>query len=220
VRETTIAAARIAEKPGPGLGDLGVVRVPSALSMRLADRTHLDTHRAFLLARRQFVAGERIDMGNLAGQFGVDRTSLFRWVGNRDALLSELLWSLAVPSFNRVERETAGIGGARIAEILGTFAGTLIAADYFRAFLAREPARALRLLTTTDSSIQRRFVAVVEELVRRELGDRLPIGMQPHDLAYLLVRVSESFTYSDLITGETPSSERAGVTFAFVLRGM
>lgn len=202
------------------MGDLGVVLVPSALSRRLGDRTHTETHRAFLLARRQFVGGERIDMGELAAHVGVDRTSLFRWVGNRDALLSELLWSLAVPTLNRIERDASGTGGRRIAGILASFARTLIAADYFRLFLSREPARALRLLTTVDSSIQRRFVAVVEELIHRELGAPLPAGIAGHDLAYLLVRVSESFTYSDLIAGETPSPERAEATFDFVLRGM
>lgn len=208
----------VAEKSG--LGDLGVALVPSVLSGRLADRAHPDTLRAFLRARRQFLAGERIDMGELAAQLGVDRTSLFRWVGNRDALLSEVLWSLAVPTFNRIERGTGGSGGTRVAEILGSFAGTLIVAGYFRRFLAREPVRALRLLTTTDSSIQRRLVAVTEELVNRELGPQLPTGIDPHELAYLLVRVYESETYSDLITGETPSAERARSTFAFVLRGM
>ena len=55
--------------------------------------------------------------------------------------------------------------------VLTHFAGDLITADYFRGFLQREPARALRLLTTKESEIQRRYVAVVEALVRQELGD-------------------------------------------------
>ena len=46
--------------------------------------------------------------------------------------------------------------------ILTHFADDLITADYFRGFLRREPARALRLLTTKESEIQRRYVAVVE----------------------------------------------------------
>jgi hypothetical protein len=39
-----------------------------------------------------------------------------------------------------------------------------------------------------------------------------------HDLAYLLVRVAESFTYADLIAGEPPSAERATAAFALVLQ--
>jgi hypothetical protein len=38
-----------------------------------------------------------------------------------------------------------------------------------------------------------------------------------HDLATVLVRVAESFTYSDLIAGERPSAERASAALALVL---
>ena len=41
-----------------------------------------------------------------------------------------------------------------MAGVLTHFAGDLITADYFRGFLQREPARALRLLTTKESGMQ------------------------------------------------------------------
>ena len=205
----------------PGsLARVGTAVAPTTLSQRLEDGTHEDAVRAFRIARETFIAGERIDMGGLASRLGVDRTSLFRWVGNRDALLSEVLWSLAVPTLEQADAATQGRSGAdRVVAILTSFAHDLITADYFRSFLRREPARALRLLTTNDSQIQRRYVAVVEQLVRQELGDR-PFGrdIAPADLAYLLVRVSESFTYADLITGDAPSAERARAAFDLVLR--
>ncbi|WFR68711.1 QsdR family transcriptional regulator [Curtobacterium flaccumfaciens] len=34
----------------------------------------------------------------------------------------------------------------------------------------------------------------------------------------MLVRISESFTYADLISGETPDPVRARATFEYVLR--
>lgn len=202
------------------LARVGTAVAPSWLSERLEDGAHEDAVRAFRFARETFIAGERIDMGRLATRLGVDRTSLFRWVGNRDALLSEVLWSLAVPTLEQADAATQGRSGAdRVVAILTSFAHDLITADYFRSFLRREPARALRLLTTNGSEIQRRYVAVVEQLVRQELGTR-PFGrdVAPADLAYLLVRVSESFTYADLITGDAPSAERARAAFDLVLR--
>ena len=60
---------------------------------------------------------------------------------------------------------------------------------------------------------------MVETLVREELGEQpfgRPVGA--HDLAYLLVRISESFTYADLINGDRPSAERARAAFELVLR--
>lgn len=65
------------------LGSLGVHLVPSPLSERLAQ--HADALRAFRAARQSFVVGERIDLSALAAALGVDRASLCRWVGNRDA---------------------------------------------------------------------------------------------------------------------------------------
>lgn len=186
---------------------------PSRLSLRLPD--HPDASRAFALARQLFLAGERIDMGELAASIGVDRTSLFRWVGNRDELLSEVLWSLAVPTLNHLDESTPGSGAPRVSRILTDFVSALIDADYFQVFLQREPARALRLLTTKESDMQRRFVAVVEHLLSAS-GVDLPL--ERRELASLLVRMAESFSYSDIITGEEPSAERARAAFDFVLR--
>lgn len=200
------------------IATVGVDAAPSWLSERVA--SHADARRAFDLAREQFIAGYRIDMGGLAGALGVDRTSLFRWVGNRDALLSEVLWSLAMPTLVQADRATAERTGAdRVAELLAHFVADLNRAPYFREFLRREPARALRLLTTKESEIQRRYVATTEWLVRAELGDAPLAGaIDVHNLAYLLVRVSESFTYADLIAGDEPSAARARAAFRLLLR--
>ena len=198
----------------------GADAAPSWLSERLADGVHPEAMRAFEAARETFIASRRIDMGSLAASLGVDRTSLFRWVGNRDALLSEVLWSLAVPTLVQAEHASSGLeGGERVAGILTHFVDDLITAEYFRSFLRREPARALRLLTTKESPIQRRYVATADWLVRRDLGDA-PLGgaITPADLAYILVRLSESFTYADLISGDTPSADRARVAFRLTLR--
>lgn len=202
----------------PTIGDVGLAAAPTWLSERLDG--HADARRAFDRARETFIAGDRIDMGALAAALGVERTSLFRWVGNRDALLSEILWSLATPTLVQAERATAGRSGAdRVAELLTHFVADLNTAPYFREFLRREPARALRLLTTKESEIQRRYVATAEWLVRRELGEQ-PLGgaIDAPNLAYLLVRVSESFTYADLIAGDQPSATRARVAFRVLLR--
>jgi hypothetical protein len=203
-----------------GVATVGTSTAPSWLSERLSDGSHPDAVRAFESAREAFIASRRIDMGSLAASLGVDRTSLFRWVGNRDALLSEVLWSLAIPTLVQAEHANADLaGGERIAGILTHFVDDLITAEYFRQFLRREPSRALRLLTTKESPIQRRHVATAEWLVRRDLGDA-PLGgaIDPRGLAYLLVRMSESFTYADLISGDTPSAERARVAFRLLLR--
>ena len=157
-------------------------------------------------------------MGALAAELGVDRTSLFRWVGNRDALLAEVLWSLAAPTFDHADEAVTAVGADRVGGILTRFVGDLIAAAYFRAFLEREPSRAMRLLSTASSPVHRRVVAVAETLLEEELlAGRMSTPLPVHDLAYVLVRVCESFAYADLIAGERPSADRAAAAIDLVL---
>ncbi|WP_375401612.1 QsdR family transcriptional regulator [uncultured Amnibacterium sp.] len=200
-----------------GLGSRGVELIPSRLSARLDE--HADAARAFRAARHRFLGGERVDMGQLAARLGVERTSLFRWVGNRDELLAEVLWSLAVPTIDQMDAAVPLHGADRVQQLLSRFVDALIENTAFRTFLAREPARALRLLTARHSPVHRRFVAVVEALLQEELaaGFMLPV-LPAHDLAGVLVRIAESFAYADLIAGEVPDAARASAAFALVLR--
>src|SRR4051794_6060825 len=81
-------------------------------------RTALD---AFSRARRMFLGGQRVDMGVLARDLGVNRATLYRWVGSRDQLLVEVLWSLATRTFDRLLADpppSAG-GRSRAARLLG-----------------------------------------------------------------------------------------------------
>lgn len=197
-------------------GGLGARLVPSALSERL--EAHSDAARAFRAARHRFIGGERIDMSALAAELGVDRTSLFRWVGNRDALLGEILWSLAAPTFDAADAATHAHGADRIEGALTRFVQDLIAADYFRAWITREPSKALRILLGGATPVHRRFVAIVERLLEEEIAaGRMSTPLPPHDLATVLVRVAESYAYADLIAGEQPDADRAAAAFALVL---
>ena len=199
-----------------GLGSLGARLVPSALSERLD--AHEDAARAFRAARHRFIDGDRIDMSVLAAGLGVDRTSLFRWVGNRDALLGEILWSLAAPTFDAADAATHAEGADRVEGALNRFVHDLITADYFRAWITREPSKALRILLGGATPVHRRFVAIVERLVEEEIAaGRMSTPLPPHDLATVLVRVAESYAYADLIAGERPDADRAAAAFALVL---
>ena len=59
---------------------------------------------AFRLARRSFLAGDRVDMQALARALSIDRATLYRWVGSREQLLSEILWSLVDPTIEKLRK--------------------------------------------------------------------------------------------------------------------
>jgi hypothetical protein len=88
---------------------------------------------------------------------------------------------------------------------IGRFAAAVDRADFLREFFRREPERALRILTTRAGTIQSRLVASIETLLKEEVSQgNLHSPLPVRDLAYLIVRIVESFLYAELITGEEP----------------
>ena len=57
---------------------------------------------AFKLARRRFQGAERVDMSAMADELGVNRVTLYRWVGSREQLLVEVIWSLGARTLEQI----------------------------------------------------------------------------------------------------------------------
>jgi AcrR family transcriptional regulator len=174
---------------------------------------------AFKAARRRFIAGERIEMQALAAELGISRVTLHRWVGSRDNLLGEVLWSLADPTLRDARAATRTRGGAGVAEAFWRFMCVVLDAPFMRSFLTREPEIALRVLTTKHSPMQARLVGVLREMLAEETeAGRLDPAMQLEDLAYVVVRLGESFAYTNIIAGGQPDPDKARQAIAALLR--
>ena len=161
-------------------------------------------------AKRDYLASRRVDMQSLARAMGVDRATLYRWVGSRENLLVELIWSLTQGTFAKLHEEYDDEPGPRAARILNGALRQFMGNAGHQAFLDREGLLALRLLTTKATGYQERFMALVEEVVeddrrRGVLTSRVPQA----ELPFVLVRIIESYTYFALITGAEPNTERA-----------
>lgn len=177
-----------------------------------------DALTAFKLARRTFLAGQKVDMQGLLAELGVDRATLFRWVGNRDQLLGEVIWSVSEPTFHRAVAEAEGTGPYRIVDAMYRAVRAITEAEFFVTYVRREPQRALRLLTTRATEVQHRLVAEIETLLAEEkAATGLTYPLPVHDLAYVIVRIAESYIYADVITGETPDPDKAKDAFRALL---
>lgn len=167
-------------------------------------------------ARHALIAGEPVDVGKIAAELGVDRSTVFRHVGRRDTLTAEALWhttaQIAWPA--SLAAHPPGTEH-RAAHVLRSYVQLLIDEAWFRTFLHRDPARALRILTGADSPIQGRMMALVRELVESEPPG--PVDLPPPALAVVVVRIAESFIYADLIAGGTPDADAAFKVFVALL---
>src|SRR3954468_10153895 len=129
---------------------------PTRLQRELANETAprrptpLD---AFLLARRKFLAAERIDMSALADELGVNRVTLYRWVGSRDQLLVEVIWSLGSRTLENVEKRVRAKGAERIVRVVTRFLEDVISNRGMRRWLAEEGELVVGLLSRHDTPL-------------------------------------------------------------------
>lgn len=154
-------------------------------------------------ARRAFARGERVEMGVLAEQAGVNRATVYRWVGTRDALLAELVWERMAAGLDRADRRAAseGVHGTeRVAALLvGLFSGAGRRSPV-RRFVDQEPAVAMRVMTTgpVHERLIDRFAAVIdEEAAAGTLAPRYPATQ----VAELIVKTGEAVFWFDVASG-------------------
>lgn len=175
----------------------------------------------FRLARRQWLKGERVDIGALAGELGIGRATAFRWVGSRELLLGEILWSLCEQLMKQADAAASELSGAaRIAAVCARAVQAMVAFGPLRRYVQQEPEAALRLLTSRHGPVQARTIAYVESLLVREaeagaLSPALPVAT----LAWLIVRVGESFVYSEVISERRPDPADAALAIALLVSG-
>lgn len=169
--------------------------------------TPLDALRA---ARHMWLGEQRVDMGGLAAELGISRATLYNWVGDRELLTAEVLWSIAQETIAQGRKRARGSGAAYVSAVIEYYLNALARFEPNHAFIARDPEFALRVLTGNRTPFQRRLIEAVRQLIEEqvEAADYEP-PLEPETLAYLLVRIGESFIFNDVITGSEPDLRKA-----------
>jgi hypothetical protein len=86
-------------------------------------------------------------------------------------------------------------------------------------WLAEEGEAAMRLLTLRKPGYQARLVGWHERLLHEETAaGRLELAADLHEVAYVIVRLIESYVYLDFSTGEEPEPGRAEPILRMLLR--
>lgn len=158
-------------------------------------------------------------MSALADELAVNRATLYRWVGSRDQLLVEIIWSLADRTLENIDDDVGTKGAERIVQVITRFLEAVISNAGMQRWLVEEGEYAMQLLTRHDTDFQPRLIGAVQELLKQEAdAGRLDLPVDLHELAYVIVRLIESYTYLDLITGERPEARRAEPILRMLLR--
>src|SRR3954463_9953276 len=94
---------------------------------------------ALRLARRMWLADQRIDMGALATELRISRATLYNWVGDRDRLIAEVLWSMTADLIARARTKARGSGAAWLSAVNRHYLTELAAFTPSRQFIERDP---------------------------------------------------------------------------------
>ncbi|UWP79882.1 QsdR family transcriptional regulator [Dactylosporangium fulvum] len=193
-------------------------RTPLQIQLADGDRrpTALD---AFRLARADFLAGRRLDIQALAQRLGVNRVTLHRWVGTREQLLVEVIWSLTEQTLEEEWVRLRSRPGPRVPELVGRFLHACWSQPGARRHLEQDNDMMMRLLTLTTHGFQPRLIA----LLRGKLADDIATGrittpLPLDELAYATLRIAESFHYRPTITGEPADPDGATRVLGALLR--
>jgi AcrR family transcriptional regulator len=165
---------------------------------------------ALRIARRIWLREQRVDMGALAEQLRISRATLYNWVGDRERLNAEVLWSIAEQTIAEGRRRASGSGAGYVSAVIAYYLERLAAFEPTRRFIERDPEFALRVLTSSRTPFQRRLIDAVRGLIEEQVRDSgYESPLDAETLAYLLVRIGESFIFNNLITGAAPDLEKA-----------
>jgi hypothetical protein len=79
-----------------------------------------------------------------------------------------------------------------------------------RRLLQEEPEASLRILTSKRGVVQQRVIDTVERLLAEEQSHaHWPPTLDRATMAYIIVRIGESFLYADVIADNQPDVDRA-----------
>jgi len=181
-------------------------QTPLARALNAAPDKKVTPLDAFRLARTRWLAGERLDIGKLASELGVGRATVFRWVGSREQLYGEICSQLFTKQLERAEQAAKTKGTDKLIEILEMLLRALANAAPLRYFVEQDPEFAMRVLTSRASPVQYRCVQQIRELIFQLVPEP---ALPAEELAYIIVRLTESFLYRDVITGDAGDIDAA-----------
>jgi AcrR family transcriptional regulator len=185
-------------------------KTPLAVALANKSRPQVTPLEAFKMARRLFLEGKHISIGEMARDLGVSRGTLYRWIGSKDLLLVEVFWSLLEKSFKNAVAETPGDGIEHVVEVHRNFMVRILSFPPLQKFIQHDSKYALRVLTDISSGLTQRVVAMAAAHLR-EQQDRGHIRLftSPEQVAEIFIPANQAVIYSDVISGRSPAVDKA-----------
>jgi AcrR family transcriptional regulator len=166
------------------------------------------------LAEATFVNEDRVELATLARALSLSQGTLYRWFGSREQLLDQVLERLIEDFAAAARAEAEGEGDDYLLDVAGRIMATTVSFQPFRAFVAREPELALRLILGKGAAAHR--------VLTRELRQIAAEKYSPQDAkaidrrADTIIQVGTALQWATFAIGDEPELEAA----AYVVRSV
>ena len=162
---------------------------------------------AYEFARTLFLAGERVDMQTLSDALGIGRTTLYRWVGDRESLISGMLAEMVTEVIAASVEDAEGEDLERVIDGMRRFSETSAGFQPLRHLVRTEPELGLRVMMAPGSGVS---VAICRAL-RTELEATRPAwaGEKAEELADVITQIGMAYVWVNIANDSEPDIERA-----------
>jgi AcrR family transcriptional regulator len=157
-------------------------------------------------------------MSALAKELGVSRATLYRWTGDRDHLLADVIWTQLDAIISSAAARVRGVGQARLERIAGRFLDVLAGSPALRAHLVNDGEAGLRLMIAPNGLLRPRVVRRVRELIEQEVEHGYDPPASPALLADGIVSICERYLHNGGDPSLNPDPATAQSIIALLLR--
>lgn len=144
-------------------------------------------------------------MGSLATELGIGRTTLYRWVGERDELIEEVLADLVDDWFEAVDGQAKGTGRARVLDLFRKFLDLAAASGPVTELAEREPALTMRILLDRQGRVALRSKQLLASVTAQDLPDR----EVPENIIDAIEMGAASLVWANMASGRDPDIDGA-----------
>ncbi len=144
-------------------------------------------------------------MAQIATRLGVGRSTLYRWVGDRDALMDQVIDATTTKLSKSVSRRIRGKGLDRVASAVRVYLEATTRYEPLRSLAQREPQVALHVFMNPDGV----FAAHSSAVLQQQLQDSLPDVKVPDDVVEVLNATNLALVWASIAGGYEPHIDRA-----------
>ncbi len=152
-----------------------------------------------------FEAGQRVDMAQIAERLGVGRSTLYRWVGDREALMDQVIDQTTITIAKSVQRRVRGQGLDRVLSAVKVYLDATTKYEPLRSLAEREPHLALHVFMNPQGVFARNTL----DGLQRQLQRDLPEVEIPDDVVEVLNATNLALVWASIAGGYEPHVERA-----------